>query len=538
MRRRLCRWWRGETGFILPIVLVLFAIGVLLIGPTLGHSYSSLRASSVTESKAGELHAADAGVEDALQWLLSPDESARYSEVGIRDTLLLNGTSVGVTIEEVAPYRKITSISTSPSGSSTTVEAYALVITEGGGGFLPSPFDYSVVTLNGDLVITGSSTISCEPPHVVGDPDTYQGNVWVNGNVDLGWSTNIWGDATITGTVNRPTNVKGDLATGAEPPTRPAWLDDQIDDYIASTLVDPPECSGTVHTGNLTMGWGTHGTYPAMQVTGNLTISGTSGDGTYTFTGPVCVGGNLNIQSGVNHVVFQETVKVGGYVYLQGNGTAVFEDVLYIDDYLKVGSSRSVKFMDKVAVLGNLKTSNRIVDIGGSKFSGADFDVVFMDTLRATEPNPNICYYVTFGSGRVYTFSDVVYTTEKLEIVGAAGCATEFTKAMIADCDLTVDNSGGVAAPSESSPLLVSRYGGIRVTGDATVDAVVYAPEGNVYVDGSSQLVGAIVSASATLAGDVVLKYPVLLRDRDDLHEGGGGGEGGTTVTLVSYRVL
>ncbi|NLE94728.1 MAG: hypothetical protein GX600_03440, partial [Dehalococcoidia bacterium] len=106
MRRRLCRWWRGEAGFILPIVLVLFAIGVLLIGPTLGHSYTSLRASGVTESKAVELHAADAGVEDAMQWLLQgPDEPARYSEAGIRDTLLLNGTSVGVTIEEVAPYR-------------------------------------------------------------------------------------------------------------------------------------------------------------------------------------------------------------------------------------------------------------------------------------------------------------------------------------------------------------------------------------------------------------------------------------------------
>jgi len=516
----------------------------VLIVPTLGFGYSGLKAAAVTENKTEEFHAADAGVEDALHWLLGGEADSRYLEVEdgewIRDPVLgldVNGAAVDVAIYDESPHRRIVSTATSASGS-TSVEAYVLVTSSGGEELLPSPFDYSVVTLDGDLVISGSSTITCEPPHVVGDPDSYQGNVWVNGDIELGWSTNIWGDATVTGTVNRPTNVKGEYTPGAEAPTRPTWLDNQIDDYIASTIVDPPSCSGTVYTGNRTMGWGTDGTYPAMQVTGNLTISGTSGDGTYTFTGPVCVGGNLNIQSGVNHVVFQGPVKVGGYVYLQGNGTAVFDDVLYVGGYLKVGGSRSVKFVDKVTVLGNLKTSSRIVDIGGSTFSGADFDVVFQNTLRATDPTPGTCYYVTFGSGRQYTFDDVVYTTEKAELAGNAGCEMTFTKGLIADCDVLVSGSSATNAPPDSSPLLVSRYGGVNLTGNVPVDAIVYAPVGHVNVSGSSTLNGAIVSASATLSGNVVLKYPVLLRERDDLHEGGGGGDGSTSVSLVTYRVL
>jgi len=412
---------------------------------------------------------------------------------------------------------------------------------------LPSPFDYSVVTLDGNLVVTGSSTVSCDPPPVAGDPDTYQGNIWVNGNVELDWGANIWGDATITGTVNRPTNVKGDLTTGAEPPTRPTWLDDQVDAYIASTLVDPPSCSGTVYTGNVTMGWGTHGTYPARQVTGDLTISGTSGDGIYTFTGPVCVGGNLTISSGVNHVVFQGPVKVGGHVQLEGNGTVIFGDVLYVGDYLRVGASRSANFTGKVAVNGinKVKVSSTwyVLYIDGSAYAGAypsgtSFDIVFNNTLRATDPNPGTCYVVYFGSGRSYTFNDVVYTTEKLVLAGNTGSEMELAKAVIAECDVVVSNSSRIDAPPDSSPLIVSLHGNVSLTGDVRVDAIIYAPEGHASVGNSSQLEGAVVAQSVTLAGNVVLKYPVLLRDRDDLHEGGGGGDGGTTVTLVTYRVL
>ena len=47
----------GEEGLILPLLLVLLAIGGLLIAPTLGHGYTSLASSSITEDRAQELHA-------------------------------------------------------------------------------------------------------------------------------------------------------------------------------------------------------------------------------------------------------------------------------------------------------------------------------------------------------------------------------------------------------------------------------------------------------------------------------------------------
>ena len=56
------RLWNGEGGFILPAVLVVFTVGLLLLTPALGYSYTGLKAVAVTEMKAEELHAADAGI--------------------------------------------------------------------------------------------------------------------------------------------------------------------------------------------------------------------------------------------------------------------------------------------------------------------------------------------------------------------------------------------------------------------------------------------------------------------------------------------
>jgi hypothetical protein len=55
MKQRMRRMFRGEGGFILPLVLALFAVGALLLGPMLGHGYTSIQAGTVTETKAEEL---------------------------------------------------------------------------------------------------------------------------------------------------------------------------------------------------------------------------------------------------------------------------------------------------------------------------------------------------------------------------------------------------------------------------------------------------------------------------------------------------
>lgn len=69
MKRRLIEVIKGETGQVLPAVLVLMLIGGLLIAPSLSYASTSLNAGQIFEKKVNGLYAADAGVEYALWYL-------------------------------------------------------------------------------------------------------------------------------------------------------------------------------------------------------------------------------------------------------------------------------------------------------------------------------------------------------------------------------------------------------------------------------------------------------------------------------------
>ena len=72
-KRTLNKIVKGQKGQALPLVLILLVIGGLLIVPTLNYASTSLKGHQVTETKAMELYAADAGVEDAL-WKIKNDQ--------------------------------------------------------------------------------------------------------------------------------------------------------------------------------------------------------------------------------------------------------------------------------------------------------------------------------------------------------------------------------------------------------------------------------------------------------------------------------
>jgi hypothetical protein len=633
MKRKL----KDEAGQVLPMALILLVLGGLLVVPTLSFMTTNLTANMAVDQANLRLYAADAGIQYAFQQFAYDVDFNPAGPLEFPPELNpVNGYNVSLDKQPAGDLAyKITSVAYDPvADKTTTIEAYFLAnaaqyeVTH-------SPFDYAVTTLGGDLTMTGSSTISsdCSPT------PCNEGNVWVNGDIILGWSNTIAGEATITGTCNREGNVLGGVVQG-EAPERPAWLDNQVDCYIASTNVAAPVC-GSLPSGD----WDRDaGTYGAVNVAGNMTIGG---GGTYTFTGPVCIGGNLTIRSGANFVTFQKPVKVGGYASFGGTGWVKFENpapastinygshaigtvegsgiyisgdsasailtsgtcssggavnvqlqdsddnsiwtdvspcgalplvteindngtyrqnytgtkpylravatvsgancqfgvsivkntTLYIGKYLEVSGSRSAWFDGPVIVSGAALTGGKIVNIGGSKYSGVAWDIVLRGTLRATEPIPNCSHNIYLGGSKVFEFYDVVYTNVSAEIAGATGSNMTFTKAFIADCNIAVSGSSSVDAPATTSPIFVSRYGNVDLSGATMVDAIVYAPEGNVHVSGSSQLEGAIVAESALLEGNVRLKYPVIFRERDDVHPEQGGEPGESLFSIVSYSI-
>ena len=651
------RIFKTESGQVLPMALVLLVLGGLLVVPTLALMTTNLNANRVVDQSNLRLYAADAGIHYAFNQFthnvnFNPDTDPLQFPIALNP---VNGCEVSLAMTCPADFTyKITAVAHDPvSGKNTTIDAYFLA-NEEEYEVGASPFDYAVATLGGDLTLTGSSTITSDcSPEPCND-----GNVWVNGDINLDWSCNIEGDATVTGTCDRPANVLGEYTPGSDPTERPAWLDDRVECYIANTNVAAPDFSGvtwdTTYTGNKTLGWSDPYTFGSVHVTGNLTISGTKAPAIYTFNGPVWVEGDLIISSGANFITFKKPVKVGGtangYANFGGTGWVKFENpapnqtiaygshapgtvegsgiyisgdsasviltagtcgsggaveaklqesndgsiwtdvspcgalplvteindngtvrhnytgtqpylravatvsdatcqfgvsvvkntTLHVREYLNIGGSRSAWFDGPVVVNGYALTGGKIVNIDGSKYSGVAWDIVFQSTLRATEPVPNCDHKIYLGGSKIFAFYDVVYTNVSAEIAGATGSNMTFTKAFIADCNIVVSGSSIIDAPPTTSPIFVSRYGNVDLSGATRVDAIVYAPEGNVHVSGSSQLEGAIVSESALLEGAVILKYPVVLHERFDVQppEGGGEGEPGeSTFSIISYSI-
>jgi hypothetical protein len=525
---------KSEAGQALPMALVLLVLGGFLVVPTLAFMTTNLTANRIVKEKNLETYAADAGIQYAYyKFAHDVDFDPGTDPLDFPPELNpVNGCDVTLakTYIDQSTYKITSTAIDQATGKSTTIVAYI----QAAGS---SPFDYAVVTLDGDLCFeTVTASITSDPPP---SPPYEEDLAWITGNICLKGTGNfIYGTATLTGTCSQSTcctgptctchceNVLGGVKSGA-PMERPAWLDDQVNNYIASTAVAEPGCSGPVES-SWDKNAGTY--YGALQVTGNMKIDGSGTN--YTFTGPVCVGGNLIILSSTN-VEFQGPVKVTGYVSLAGNGTVDFQDVLYIGGYLDSTQNRSAKFEGQVAVNGSSRISGRIVNYAGHKCPGADWDVVFLKTIRVTETPPSSqCYSVYFGSDRRYNFYDVVYSTESIELAGDSGSDMTYTKAVIADCDLKVSNNSKVNAPTTTSPLLVSRHGDVKISGGGVqVSAIVYAPEGQASVETQSRLEGAIVAKSAKLAGVAILKYPVILRDRGDLHGGN------SLCSIVSYSI-
>jgi hypothetical protein len=642
---------KKESGQVLPMALVLLVLGGLLVVPTLALMTTNLRANRTVDEANLRLYAADAGVQYAFNKFthdvdFNPDTMPLEFPSALNP---VNGCEVSLAKAYVDDFTyKITAVAYDPTtGKNTTIEAYFQANEENyeAGS---SPFDYAVATLGGDLTLTGSSKITsdCSPK------PCNEGNVWVNGDINLGWSCTIEGDATVTGTCDRPGNVLGEYEPGSEPTERPEWLDDKIDCYIANTDVAKPEFSGQSwdeEWGTENLGWGDPYTFGSVKVNGNLTISGTKSPAIYTFTGPVWVTGDLKITSGANFITFYAPVRVDGYADFGGTGWVKFQnpapdqtitygshgvgtvqgsgiyiandsasailtagacgsdgtvnvklqdsddnytwtDVspcgslpllsemndngvirhnyngtksylravattsgaacqfgvsivkntsLHVGEYLNIDGSRSAWFEGPVVVNGGATTSSKIVNIGGSKYYGVAWDIVFQGTLRAVETSPNCNHMIYLGGSKQFEFYDVVYTNVSAEIAGATGSSMTFTKAFIADCDIEISGSSQIDAPPTTSPILCSRHGGVDLSGATGVDAIVYAPEGSVHVSGSSQLEGAIVAESALLEGAVTLKYPVVLHERYDVHPPDeGGGEGGESFfSIISYSI-
>jgi hypothetical protein len=159
---------RDEKGQALVLALILLALGGLIIGPLLSYIDTGLAAGGVYERKAGELYAADAGVEDAIWKIQHPGEagylpcnpSSPARNYTIPD---VNGKDVDVSIkytygdEEGRAY--LVESKTVGDGSTTEISAY-IIGTSVFGDF--SGITNNVITSPGEINYYGQVNVDPE----------------------------------------------------------------------------------------------------------------------------------------------------------------------------------------------------------------------------------------------------------------------------------------------------------------------------------------------------------------------------------------
>ena len=239
MRNR-CRFGKSESGQILIWVIALMGLAALVISPFLASAYSTLHTSAVRQERMQELYAADTGIEDALQWLISEGNNITITKPGnptlppgnsstappVTYTLsdAVNNCQVDVTVERDVMRGNYTyfvyatatnkdnrahvtvKVRVSPTGDWTTWSTKTLPpVAKEQGNVSNNPFSYAMGSLLGGSEVelkqsdvTGDVYVN-GPLNLIGGNNKVDGNVYSVGDLTLSEGSIVTGNASVTG---------------------------------------------------------------------------------------------------------------------------------------------------------------------------------------------------------------------------------------------------------------------------------------------------------------------------------------------------
>ena len=169
MKRIANKMIRGEKGQALMITLILLLLGSLITVPVLAFTSTGVETGAIYEEDMHELYAADAGIEDAIQQVITgasglPSETDPIWSYQLAD---VNGKQVDITITYLdnAAY-KITS-----TAGNTQITVFIAPLYGDYGGILDN-----VITSQGDYTLQGPTTVDPPEGEEHGPVDNYDGD--------------------------------------------------------------------------------------------------------------------------------------------------------------------------------------------------------------------------------------------------------------------------------------------------------------------------------------------------------------------------
>lgn len=425
-----------QKGQALLLAMIMLAVGGLIIGPVVGLVTTGLIAGQKIEITNKEYYAADAGIEKSIQWLRTEgmEEGDTYA---VLPPFSIQSYSVGVSITKLETPEYAYSV-TSTAGNAQVV-ANILYTPE-----IIGVFDSAVTALDGNVIIENNA-------QVVSAPETGEGNILANGNIEIGNNAVIDGDATATGSISGDQFVAGDTNAG-QPPIVFAEVD--INPYILAAQAAEEVASPTESASN----WEDGGTIPsARRLSGTLQLA-KKGDN-LTSNANLTITGDFNLGT-------DKTVVINGDLYVHGN--------------LDIGKNSSL------TIHGNLH-------IGGD---------VYLDNPAASLEIDDACY--VGGNFVSSNGTSVLFSDESVTYIG--GYATLYnnntltgTATIVVNGNIDIQYNTEVGSAPPNSPLIISVEGNVNLENNGAVEGYFYVPEGHIEIANNASVDGAVVGQSVTV---------------------------------------
>jgi len=311
---------KEEKGAALALTIIVLLIGGLVIAPVLAYMGTGIKAGEVHEIRMEQLYAADAGVEDAVWKIENSASVADWPDPECGDppwdepyeyAIVIAGEPVEVSILYLGDDYYRVSSATAGSDSSTSVESCVFY-----GNHWKNILDYGIVALGskdehgehipGHITITGTSKLDSYP-------ESHQTSIYAHGNINIGNNAQVLGDATATGTIDRPNNVSGIATQGYDPP-------------VQFTLPDLSVYEAKADQGQLIQGTldveESRSLGPA-RITGDLNLAAQA---VLTLTGVVWVEGKI-VTAGGSEIKGKGPLVAVGSVYLGGAAAPATEQM-------------------------------------------------------------------------------------------------------------------------------------------------------------------------------------------------------------------
>ncbi len=230
--------------------------------------------------------------------------------------------------------------------------------------------------------------------------------------------------------------------------------------------------------------------------------------GIVALNGDITLTGNVTIKSDPE-TPNEGDIYAAGNINLTGNVT-VKGDAVATGNISKTGNvtitGNEVKNLSPALVIASVDTSVYLAEANaGGIYEGS---LSYSGNGTATLGPKHITGNLTVSGNRVIQLGGTVWVDGEITMSGNTRVVGPGTLVAVGNIEMT----GNLQLLPDDVPLVISTTGSIKVVGNSTTSAILYAPNNNIQLTGNGTVYGSVIGRSISSNGNPKVTYPVSLR--------------------------